>query len=695
MMTDTTVFIADLRHNYSGVLSTDCMPLGIGYIKAVMDDELPEVKSRLFAYPDHLWNEIQKNRPDVLMLTNYMWCEQLSLHIAREIKEMDPNTLVVMGGPNLSLEDDQKRRFMEENPEIDIYCLGEGDFLATDIVRSYLDCGKDLQAFREQQIDSTMNRSPTGEILITETKARRKALSDIPSPFLTGIMDDFFDGRLAPMIETNRGCPFSCSFCVQGETWWSKVNYFEPQRIKDEIFYIGKVVSEKCPDLGTLRIADSNFGMYKGDIEISGWIGEIQAKYRYPTFIDATTGKNRPDRIIEAMEKVNNALVLYQAVQSLDEDALRNIRRTNIKTAAYEDIMIHVRGRGLRSLSDLILGLPGETLEAHVGGINKLVDAGTHEMHNFQSMMLKGADLDTKESRDKFQFTTRFRVLPKNFGIYYGGKQVLDFDEIVVATDTLPFEDYIKARTYHFVVSVFWNNSWFEDAMLFASQQGIKPSEWLDRILQDIEADQGGPNELLQLFVSETKNELFESQQECHDFYCKPENWEKLERGEIGDNLMYKYRAQASFFQWPELCKIGMQAMKSLLLEKIPELNEDFSVFWQDIDTYTRLKHAHGETKEDLLSPIVVALSYDIAAWLDAGGPLDFSGFRVDRCEAEFYLPAEAHAELEAAIKTWDLTLLGLTKGVTRIRTSAQIRHYAWLLDGNRLAEPERIIARN
>ena len=52
--------------------------------------------------------------------------------------------------------------------------------------------------------------------------------------------------------------------------------------------------------------------------------------------------------------------MLYQAVQSLDEDVLRKIKRETIKLEAYKALEVHMRGRGLRSVSDLILGLPGE-----------------------------------------------------------------------------------------------------------------------------------------------------------------------------------------------------------------------------------------------------------------------------------------------------------------------------------------------
>jgi radical SAM superfamily enzyme len=85
----------------------------------------------------------------------------------------------------------------------------------------------------------------------------------------------------------------------------------------------------------------------------------------------------------------------------------------------------------MRSVSDLILGLPGETLESHLSAIRGLVNSRTHELHNFQAMLLKGTELESAESRRKFRFESRFRVLPKQFG-QYDGQKVFDMDEIVV-----------------------------------------------------------------------------------------------------------------------------------------------------------------------------------------------------------------------------------------------------------------------
>src|SRR5215831_3460341 len=151
-----TIYLCDLRYSYSGVLANDCMPLGVAYMKAVMDQQLPEVRSRLFTYPDRLLDSIEKEPPDVLMLSNYCWNEALSVHMAKLAKRRRPDTLVVLGGPNISIEPDRQRDYLAGLPQVDLYVLGEGDFLAAEVVRQFLDCGRSIQALGEREIPSSL-----------------------------------------------------------------------------------------------------------------------------------------------------------------------------------------------------------------------------------------------------------------------------------------------------------------------------------------------------------------------------------------------------------------------------------------------------------------------------------------------------------------------------------------------------------
>jgi hypothetical protein len=670
------VYLGDLRYNYSGVLANDCMPLGVAYMKAVMDrDAAGEIDSRIFVYPGALIEALRSDPPDVLMLSNYVWNEALGHYFFSETKALNPHILTVMGGPNISLEPARQKAYLEAHPDVDIYALGEADFLACEIVRSYMDMGLSIPRLRAKGLPSSVYRNPEGQAVIDSTKPRHKEVEEIPSPWLTGIQDEFFDGKLAPMIETNRGCPFTCTFCVQGTSFYTKVHNFSVERTKEEILYVARRIKERSPQMTTLRIADSNYGMFERDIEISGYIGQMQRDYGWPLFIDATTGKNRPDRIIKSVEQVSGALVLYQAVQSLDEDVLRNVKRQTIKLEAYKALEIHMRGRGLRSNSDLILGLPGESLVSHVRGLHTLLDSNIHQMHNFQAMMLKGSELETLESRAMFRFETRFRVLPKNFGVY-SGEKVFDVEEIIVSSETLPFEDYLTARKLHLVSSVFWNDGWFETVVRFARSRGIKNSEWWSRMLPAME--NGGPEirDFLDSFVRETAGELFPSREACVEFYSREENFHKLENGEIGDNLMYRYRAIASFHSWAAVCATAMNATRDLLREKgVTETIPDFDLFWEDFHTFIQLSHASGRTSAEILAPAGVYLNYDFKAWLAQSEPGNPEAFRFpEPALCEFRLAAEGRREMEHALSVWTLHIKGLSKLVTRTKIESQAR---------------------
>jgi radical SAM superfamily enzyme YgiQ (UPF0313 family) len=671
-----TVYLADLRHNFAGVLSTDCMPLGVGYMKAVMDRDLPcdEVRTEVFAYASELAAAIDANPPDVLMVSNYVWNEGLSRFCMRRARQANPHVLNVMGGPNLPVELERQLDWVRRRPEIDVYALGEGDFLASEIVRLYLEAGGSREGLAEREIPSCAYRR-RGTMVRTEPWQRSIDLNDIPSPWLTGVMDKFFDGKLAPLIETNRGCPFSCSFCVQGNSYYTRITQFSLDRLRVEIDYIARRIHSHSPSVGTLRIADANYGMYSRDVEISAFIGRAQLDYGWPTFVDATTGKNKPENVIRSMEQIHGGMVLYQSVQSLDEDVLRRVRRSNIKLSAFPQLAVHIRGRGLRSSTDLIMGLPGDTLTTHLGTLQKMIDMGCDQAHCFQAMMLKGSEMESLATREEYGFVTKFRLGPKNFG-EYGGEKVFDTEEIVAATSTLPFEDYVECRKYHLTFSVFWNDSWFSDLVGLASRFGIKNFEWLKAMLAAMQSDSGPMNRFLQDFVDETKGELFDTEEECIAYYSEPERYDQLMRGQIGDNLMYKYRAVASFFLWNEVCDLACATTERLLrnLGAVSQI-ESFDELWSELLRYVKVKHATGARIEELTRQVECSFQYNIPAWLADGSPSVTRPYRFDSPHVfAFSLNAENARELDGALKVWSARSIGLSKLITRIRFSAQVR---------------------
>lgn len=662
------VLLADLRHVRNGVLFADNFPIGVGYMKAVMDRDLKDVvDSEIFAYPDDFKNAVESSLPNVVMVTNYMWNEALSLWYLRFVKQLNPNALTVMGGPNISLDESQQKAFLKQHPQLDIYALGEGDFLAKEIVELFIKHGKDIKRLKKSGELKSCIYEKGGEIIIENNSPRVRKLDEIPSPWLTGVMDKFFDNKLSPLYETNRGCPFTCTFCVQGTKFYNRVTLFETDRVREELFYIARKIQSDSPNVKILRIADPNFGMYERDVEISKYMGETQKRYQYPTFIDATTGKNKPERVIQAMEQVSGALIMWQSVQSLDDTVLANVKRGNIQTGAYYDINAYLKGRGLRSQADLILCLPGETLNSHIKALETLTNSGVLGFNNFQAMVLKGSEMETLEAREKYQFRTKHRLIQKNFSIH-NDEKIFEAEEIIIATDSFSFDEYLIARKYHLLINLFLNELRFERLLSFFDILEIPRWHWIQKMYEKIDTSQF-IKKTVASFEEDTRNELFDTVNELEQFYSISENYQKLEQGEIGDNVVHKYRVISNYFNWKEICHFAYSAAYQIVfaLRKDIAMKEDFEIFWRNLEKYQFYSSANGKNKEDILRESSAMFDYDIQRWFEEGRNINFQQYK-SKTTYRFYLSPDNKRNMEASLNRWNTSLVGLSLMIRKIK---------------------------
>jgi hypothetical protein len=192
---------------------------------------------------------------------------------------------------------------------------------------------------------------------------------------------------------------------------------------------------------------------------------------------------------------------------------------------------------------------------------------------------------------------------------------------------------------------------------------------------EELDRSTGVVRGYLEDFVAETKGELFETREACLDFYSREENFQRLLQGEVGDNLMHKYHALASFYLWPEVCRVGMSALRSVALANGGhERIADFDRFWNNLQQFLLLRHAHGRTEEEILSNRRGTFDYDIGRWLAEGMPFETRGYLLEHpTEMEFHLSSEGRAGLHAALQVWTANIKGLTKMVNRIQR-------AWLV---------------
>ena len=244
-----------------------------------------------------------------------------------------------------------------------------------------------------------------GNNYLSEKVDRISDLETIPSPYLTGILDEFFETNLIPIIETNRGCPYRCTFCAQGLTSFNKVNYFDINRVYDELDYI----RENIKHTKLLHFADANFGIVDRDIEISKKIDEYRAeKLNYPEKVSSNMAKNRPPKKMIEIAKLLGNTAMVISLQSLDNKVLEFVKRKNIKNNYFEEIIKFVNMNEGISGTEIILGLLGETYDSHFETLRSLFDMDVSYIIAYNALILEGTEMDEERINDKHNFKTKF-----------------------------------------------------------------------------------------------------------------------------------------------------------------------------------------------------------------------------------------------------------------------------------------------
>ena len=461
------------------------------------------------------------------------------------------------------------------------------------------------------------------------------------------------------MIQTNRGCPFTCTFCADGHSSQSKVKLFSMDRVKEELEYIAEKIDPKLQK--TLFITDLNFGMLPRDIEIAELISNIYKKsnYQFPTYIHATTGKNSKERVIEATEKLAGNLQLTMAMQSTDENVLKNVRRSNIKIEDYTALIPTLKANKQTTYGEIILGLPGETLINHLKTIYDLMRMNVDAVVAHQLMMLNGAELNTGLSRNKYGYVTKFRALARDFS-EINSNYIVEVEEIVVESNDLPFKDYLYARKVHFVLSMI-NNPGLN--ILIKLVIGLKLNP-LDLIQFIIDNTGSGKMEkkcksIIDKFTKETKEEIFDNEEVMIQYYSKKENYMKLVNGEEGRNLIQTYITGWIASDMDVI--IGMIE----LWFKEKDLLHILQV--KDCIDYVKAKSNKIFNENRMNEVVTINVHYDLVEWYKKSD-MDIEQFKLEKPEKlNFVITKEKYDELERALDIYGRSPQGFAKAYIRL----------------------------
>ena len=346
---------------------------------------------------------------DVLLLSCYIWNFQLQLILTKRARMVNPSILVVAGGPQLH------RQYY--------------DWFDHNVV-------EEAEGALQQIIDGTAEH-----VINTPRKDDFKR-----SPYinqLPALLDikEASPNPLGIIFETSRGCPYGCSYCDWGSLTLSKVHFYDMERVKTELEVICRDVKPNY-----LFLADANFGIVERDTEIAQFIASMKAKYGYPKSFYYSVSKNNANRNFEIGKTLYEGGVVDNYIVSVvhtDREVLKINSRGNIKTDKFKELSQKCVDNGLPTQTQLILGMPGDTVEKWFDSFCETFEWGLHaETKPYWYNVLPNAPANNKKFWTDWDIRTQ-RVIFSQARLKADDELIDKTAEIIVSCKSFDVEDWV------------------------------------------------------------------------------------------------------------------------------------------------------------------------------------------------------------------------------------------------------------
>lgn len=384
MNSDMKVIIACLDSKYvHASLSPWCLLAGVREF-AKNNYDITVIESTINGNTLSFADKITGENPDVVAFSCYIWNITKTLEICRIIKD-NINCRIVLGGPEVSY---RPSDILNKYEFVDYVLSGEGGWVFPEFLDNL---NGDLSSV------AGVSFRQNGDII----SVPEKEYSDTPpSPYT----EEFFEnlnGRIT-YIESSRGCPYRCAFCLSGRC--SKLRFFDIERVKNDILKLSKSGTQ------TVKFVDRTFN------------ANAERANEILFFIKENYGREIPDNVCFHFEIAGDilkestleilssmpcgAVQLEIGMQSFNEETLKLINRRTDTAKLTENIRKLIAFKNMHIHIDLIAGLTGEDLESFANGFNAAYSLKAHMLQLGFLKLLHGADM--RENKEKYPCTFSF-----------------------------------------------------------------------------------------------------------------------------------------------------------------------------------------------------------------------------------------------------------------------------------------------
>jgi len=361
--------------------------------------------------------DLLKDSPNVIGFGVYIWNVDFIEQIISIIKKISPETIVVIGGPEVSYETETQNIVKLA----DYVICGEGDFLFYELIKSL-----------------SLSEKPQEKIITTILPDIKK----IKLPYYL-IPDEDLSLRYV-YVEASRGCPYKCEYCLSSLD--KSVRNFDIDLFLQDM---EKLIARGAKHF---KFIDRTFNLSP---TICTKIIEFFYSHIHKNLF--LHFEMVPDRLPEELKKM---LPLFPAgsiqfeigIQTLNDDVAKNISRRNDLVKAKDNFLFLATQTQVHVHADLIVGLPGENLESFGKGFNSLLSFSPNEIQVGILKRLKGTPIARHE---------------KNFSMIYQDKAPYN----ILQTKDISFVDVQRMEKFAKYWDVLWNSGHFKKIISFWFQK--------------------------------------------------------------------------------------------------------------------------------------------------------------------------------------------------------------------------------
>lgn len=415
------------------------------------------------------WVHNMHTQPDLVAMSCYVWNWEYNQQLAKYIKNMWPDCIVVVGGPQVPKNDPD---FIRNNLWADVAILGENEKAFEHILST------------DRALWNNIPGVITNSTVEITQPERTVDINQVPSPILTGFYDwiiDQYHKKYSKNVlwqvtyETMRGCPYHCKFCDIGDSYWNKTYFFNLDRIQQEIEWMGRRKIEY------VSVCDSNWGIAEHDTQITQWVIDTKLKYGYPRFWDVTWAKNNASRVqkIALMDHAAGTKLfkgITFAFQSFNADTLQAVKRFNLQDATVRSSLNTYQLNDIPTYSELIWPMPNESLTSLKNNLQQLIDLGQRDFVMVHPLVITpNSDMGQPEYLHQHKLKTK-SVCLDTFWLKVNSEKsyIREKVDAVYATSTASYQDVIEGNMFAYWFIVLYYYGWAHVVIEYLSKTQSK-----------------------------------------------------------------------------------------------------------------------------------------------------------------------------------------------------------------------------